>query len=109
MDVTTVVNDEAYGKTLGDRLRLLSDTGFLVGKEEVYDARYYDGTYEWAGSTGPRAILIQQPKLGWWMIHALARTRMASRLSLGKAIPIIEPPGTGGETRAITALDLRGR
>ena len=63
MDVTAVVKDEAYGKTLGDRLRLLSDTGFLIGKEEVYDARYHDGCYEWAGSTGPRAILIQQPKL----------------------------------------------
>jgi|694.fasta_scaffold63198_2 hypothetical protein len=63
MDVTAVVNDEAYGKTLGDRLRLLSDTGFLVGKEEVYDARYHDGPYEWAVSTGPRAIMIQQPKL----------------------------------------------
>jgi hypothetical protein len=63
MDVTAVVTDEAYGKTLGERLRLLSDTGFLVGKEEVYDARYFDGCYEWAGSTGPRAILIKQPKL----------------------------------------------
>ncbi len=63
MDVTAVVKDEAYGKTLGDRLRLLSDTGFLIAKEEVYDARYHDGCYEWAVSTGPRAILIQQPRL----------------------------------------------
>lgn len=63
MDVTSVVQDESFGTTLGDRLRLLSDTGFLIAKEEVYDARYFDGCYEWAGSTGPRAILIQQPKL----------------------------------------------
>lgn len=63
MDVTAVVTDEAYGKTLGSRLRALADYGFIVSKEEIYDARYYQGTYEWAISTGPRAILIKQPKL----------------------------------------------
>ena len=63
MDVTGVLQDPAYGKTLGERLRLLSATGFLLGKEEIYDARYFDGCYEWAVSTGPRAILIKQPKL----------------------------------------------
>ena len=53
----------AYGKTLADRLRVLADCGFVVSKQEVYDARYFQGAYEWAISTGPRAILIKQPKL----------------------------------------------
>lgn len=63
MDVTAVVTDPEFGVTLGDRLRLLSDTGFLLSKWEVYDARYFQGAYEWAISSGPRAILIGKPKL----------------------------------------------
>ena len=63
LDVTAVVTDAAYGKTLADRLRVLADFGFILSKQEVYDARYFQGAYEWAISTGPRAILIQQPTL----------------------------------------------
>jgi hypothetical protein len=63
MDVTAVVANEAFGKTLGERLRLLADCGFIVQKEEVYDARYHQGAYEWAISTGPRAILVKKPQL----------------------------------------------
>ncbi len=63
MDVTAVLTEAAYGGTLGRRLRVLSDCGFIVRKQEVYDARYYLGAYEWAISTGPRAILIRKPKL----------------------------------------------
>lgn len=63
MDVTAVLTDAAYGKTLGERLRRLADCGFIISKQEVYDARYFQGAYEWAISTGPRAVLIKQPKL----------------------------------------------
>jgi hypothetical protein len=63
MDVTAVLTDPAYAKTLGERLRLLADCGFILQKQEVYDARYFQGAYEWAISTGPRAILIKQPRL----------------------------------------------
>ena len=63
LDVTAVVTDAAFGKTLADRLRVLADCGFILSKQEVYDARYFQGAYEWAISTGPRAILIQQPTL----------------------------------------------
>ena len=63
MEVTAVLTDAAYGKTTADRLRVLADYGFILNKLEVYDARYYLGAYEWAISTGPRAILIKQPKL----------------------------------------------
>jgi len=65
MDVTAVLADPAYGKTLGERLRLVSDCGFVVQKEEVYDARFMLGSdaYEWTVSTGPRAILVKRPQL----------------------------------------------
>ena len=63
LDVTAVVTEPVYGKTLADRLRVLADCGFILSKQEVYDARYFQGAYEWAISTGPRAILIQPPTL----------------------------------------------
>jgi len=63
MDVTEVLTDEAYGKTAGERLRVLADCGFVVRKLEVYDARFYEGAYEFAIGTGPRAILIKSPQL----------------------------------------------
>ena len=63
MDVTALLADAAYGKTLADRLRVLSDCGFILSKQEVYDARYFLGAYEWAISTGPRATLITRPQL----------------------------------------------
>lgn len=65
MDVTAVLTDAAFGKTLGERLRLVSDCGFVVQKQEVYDARFMLGSdaYEWTVSTGPRAILVKRPRL----------------------------------------------
>ncbi len=63
MDITSLLTDTVYGKTLAERLRLLADCGFIVSKQEVYDARYFQGAYEWAISTGPRAILIKNPNL----------------------------------------------
>jgi hypothetical protein len=52
MDVTASLVDETFGKTLGERLRRLSDCGFLVRKWETYDHRYFNGAYEWGTSTG---------------------------------------------------------
>jgi len=63
MDVTASLTGEAFGATPGERLRRLSDCGFLVRKWETYDHRYYTGAYEWATSTGGRAIVIDPPKL----------------------------------------------
>ncbi|HPD17120.1 MAG TPA: hypothetical protein PLE19_19425 [Planctomycetota bacterium] len=63
MDVTPVLADDAFGKTLGERLRTLSDCGFLLRKWETYDHRYYTGCYEWATATGGRAIVIDTPRL----------------------------------------------
>ncbi|OPZ29104.1 MAG: hypothetical protein BWZ02_01084 [Lentisphaerae bacterium ADurb.BinA184] len=63
LDVAAVLTDEAYGGTLGERLRRLSDCGFIIAKWEVYDMRFYEGAYEFANGTGPRAILVRSPQL----------------------------------------------
>lgn len=63
LDVTSFLTDEAYGKTAADRIRAVADCGFVISKLEVYDARYFQGAYEWAISTGPRAILVKSPSL----------------------------------------------
>ena len=63
LDLTASLADAAYGVTLADRLRSLADCGVLVMKEETYDHHYYTGCYEWQTHTGPRAILIKQPRL----------------------------------------------
>ncbi|MCL1857496.1 MAG: hypothetical protein FWF84_07670, partial [Kiritimatiellaeota bacterium] len=63
MDVTAVLTDAAFGKDAGQRLRLVSDCGFVVSKWEVYDHRYYLGAYEFQTPTGYRAIVVKEPKL----------------------------------------------
>lgn len=64
MDVTSVVTDEQYGKTLGERLGVLANNGFVVRKWETYDARFTPPhVYEFSVGTGPRAILIRKPSL----------------------------------------------
>ena len=76
MDVSAVLAEEAFGKTLADRLRVFSDYGFLLQKWEVYDARFLDGSdaYEWASSSGPRAILIWRPSLVVTLAAGLPQT-----------------------------------
>ena len=63
LDLTASLTDPAFGGTLAERLCSLADCGLLVMKEETYDHRYYTGAYEWQTGTGPRAILIKQPRL----------------------------------------------
>jgi len=63
MDVTAALLDPAFGGTFGQRLRQVSDQGFLVGKWETYDARYNHGGYEYGGAPGCRGIIVKAPKL----------------------------------------------
>lgn len=63
IDVSAVISDPAFGDSVGKRLRVLSDQGFLVRKLEVYDARYMSGGYEYGSQTGPRGILVDTPRL----------------------------------------------
>ena len=63
MDVTAALQDRAFGETLAERLRQMSDQGFLIRKWETYDARYNHGGYEYGGAPGCRGILVKAPKL----------------------------------------------
>jgi hypothetical protein len=64
LDLTPLVSNDAYGKTLAERLRTLADCGVALKKWETYDHLYFDGNpYEWGTGTGGRAIVIQPPKL----------------------------------------------
>ena len=67
LDLSPLLNNPTFGKTLGQRLLHLDCCGFLINKLETYDARYYTGlstgAYEWATATGGRAILTNTPKL----------------------------------------------
>jgi hypothetical protein len=64
LDLTALLSDEAYGKTLAERLRALADCGVALKKWETYDHLYYDGNpYEWGTGVGGRAIVIRLPAL----------------------------------------------
>lgn len=63
LDITDLVGDVMFGKTLAARLNHLDCCGFIVNKLETYDARYFTGVYEWATATGGRAILLRTPRL----------------------------------------------
>jgi hypothetical protein len=64
VDVTALLSDPAYGATLGERLRKLSDCGFRVRKYETWDFRYYGSVpYSWAQGVGVRAVLVGAPEL----------------------------------------------
>ncbi|MCL1857415.1 MAG: hypothetical protein FWF84_07260, partial [Kiritimatiellaeota bacterium] len=65
MDVTALLTEEAFGGSLGERLRQFADCGLVVRKWEVYDHRYFDsgnGAYEHTTS-GSRAIVVKEPTL----------------------------------------------
>ena len=74
VDVTPLLTDAAFGPSLGARLRVLEDQGFIVRKEEVYDFAYWHGYYEWGTGTGARGILVKTPRL----IVTLARAAKAA-------------------------------
>ncbi|MCL1856242.1 MAG: hypothetical protein FWF84_01170 [Kiritimatiellaeota bacterium] len=85
MDITAALT--GFGG-LRDGLRRLSDCGFLIRKWERYDSLYHQGGYEWATGTGPRAIIIKNPKLVVTFSGAMPRENSEPRTqnSEGKRI-----------------------
>jgi hypothetical protein len=91
LDLTALLADEAYGKTLAERLRTLADCGVALKKWETYDHLYYDGSpYEWGTGVGGRAIVIQPPKLV--VTFASTSRRRASRSCRPPPISPPSPP-----------------
>lgn len=65
IDVTALLTDEAYGKTLGTRMRQIEECGLALQKWETYDIRYDDwwSAYEWANPTGGHGLSFEHAKL----------------------------------------------
>ncbi len=65
LDITALLADDAYGETVGERLRRFEACGLLLAKWELYDLRYKDvwSGYEWGTMTGGRGILLRTPRL----------------------------------------------
>ncbi|MCL1856712.1 MAG: hypothetical protein FWF84_03605 [Kiritimatiellaeota bacterium] len=105
MDITACLCDERFGATLGERLRRLSDCGFLVRKWETHDQRYRQGAqgaYEWATGTGPRAIVIKSPSLIATISEAKPRENAEPRTQNPEGIRI----ASGGKIDLPPAADI---
>ena len=69
IDITPLLGDEAYAKTLGGRLRSLEQNGLRVHKHELFDIKYNDqegwwfDVYAWRVSTGCMRIWVKEPRL----------------------------------------------
>ncbi len=64
LDVTQVLADPAFGKTLGERLRAVEEEGFEVYKLEIRDMKYRSfWAYDWAVSIGYLKIWVEKPRL----------------------------------------------
>jgi len=93
LDVTALLVDPLYGKTLAERLRRFTDCGLMLRKEETYDYRYYAGAYEWATATGGHGLRIKTPRL----LVTLASTK---KTTVGKLAPAADIAALAAELQA---------
>lgn len=93
MEITALLNDEAYGATLAARLRAFADQGLIVRKWETYDARYNHGGYEYGGAPGHRGIRIGAPRL-----EVTFREGKTPPLVLAAAVDPVAAPAAGQPT-----------
>jgi hypothetical protein len=105
IDLTRLLADEGYGKTLAERLRALADCGVALKKWETYDHLYYDGSpYEWGTGVGGRAIVIRPPSLVVTFAKADGAPRVGA-LPPPANIPVLaeslKKGGSGGKPTAV--------
>ncbi len=85
LDVTAVLCDDAYGDTVGERLRALENYGFQVHKHEIRDMSYrHFYAYDWAVSIAYMRIWVAQPML----TVTFRKTSVVDRSPLPKPIDI---------------------
>jgi hypothetical protein len=102
IDVTALLTDAAYGDSLGRRLRVLSEQGFIVQKWEIYDHRYFNGAYEWATATGGRGIRIDPPRLVvTFKRGAVERVDLPPATDLMRLAQELKSTGKGGQPTAV--------
>lgn len=64
LDVTATLTSEAFGPTVGERLRAIADHGFQVHKTEMRDMKYrHRYAYDFEVSIGYKRIWVQHPRL----------------------------------------------
>jgi hypothetical protein len=65
LDITGLLTNAVFGRTLGWRLRKLEEQGVLLKKWELWDQRYdeYWSAYEWAKATGGHGLSFENPRL----------------------------------------------
>ena len=104
MDLTALLNDAAYGKTLGERLRRFAECGVLLRKEETYDYRYYTGAYEWATATGGHGLRIKTPRLLVTLAPAMKDhvvANLPAATDLATLATALQQHGKGGTPTAV--------
>ena len=82
LDITLLLTDPAFGKTLAARLRAFDGNGLLVRKWETYDLSFWQGGYEWGTATGGRGIIIRAPKLEVTFKPVSSSPRIDSELTM---------------------------
>ena len=102
LDLTALLTEPGYGKTLAARLRQFADCGVLLKKEEIYDARYLYSGYEWGTATGGRGILIHAPKLE--VTLEPAKKAVVGALEPAANVPALAATLKGGTGGAPTAV-----
>ncbi len=65
IDITAALTTGAIEESLGPRLRMIEQNGFILHKLETYDMRYRPPgeIYEWAIPTGGHGLVFQKPAL----------------------------------------------
>ena len=69
IDITALLSDAGYGKTLAERLRALEEKGLQVTKQELFDPQYngqegeWFDVYSWRTGIGCMKIWVKEPKL----------------------------------------------
>jgi len=103
LDVTPVLTQPTYGKTLEARLALLDAQGMLLRKWETYDHRYdeYWSAYEWMTPTGGHGLSFKEPKLIITLAPGHTKVGTLPTVEVTTLAEQLGKDGTGGKPTAV--------
>lgn len=105
MDITPLLNEEAYGATPGERLRNFAEQGLLIKKWETYDVRYEDwSAYAWAVPTGGHGLTFKNVRLEVEFEGGAAVSLPPAR-DLASVATTLAADKTGGQPTAVMPTD----
>ena len=113
LDVTALLAGEAYGETLGQRLRRFADQGLLLQKWELYDAHYHthptvppQRAYEWIVGVGGCGLTFKAPALVVTLEPAKQTpVELPPATDLPALAARLRATGTGGHATAVMPSD----